>query len=114
MAKNTFKSNTFKKKTTEKKFSVKTGLFSDRKFHLAVGFFLMIVSFFLFTSFISYLFTHEADQSVVDGISQTPVTDSGQEAENWFGLAGAVVSNAFIFKWFGLASFLFPHFPVKL
>jgi S-DNA-T family DNA segregation ATPase FtsK/SpoIIIE len=110
MAKNTFKSNTFKKKTTEKKFSVKTGLFSDRKFHLAVGFFLMIVSFFLFTSFISYLFTHEADQSVVDGISQTPVTDSGQEAENWFGLAGAVVSNAFIFKWFGLASFLFPPF----
>lgn len=111
MAKNTFRSNTYKKKKNgEKKFSVKVGFLSDRRLHLAAGFFLMVLSFFLFTSFVSYLFTHEADQSVVDGISETAMVDSGQEAENWFGLSGAVVSHAFIFQWFGLAAFLIPPF----
>ena len=110
MAKNTFRSNTYRKKNAEKKSSVTIGFLSDRRFHLAAGFFLLIVSFFLFTSFVSYLFTHEADQSIIDGLSQISISASGQEAQNWFGLAGAWISYTFIFKWFGLASFLFPPF----
>lgn len=89
---------------------MKVGFLSDRRFHLAIGFFFMVFSIFLFISFFSYLFTHEADQSIIDGLKETGINESGQEAQNWFGLAGAYVSYEFIFKWFGLASFLIPPF----
>lgn len=111
MAKNTYKSNTFKKTKPEKKrirFSL--GFLRDRKLHLAVGIFLLTVSFFLFTAFSSYLFTGKADQSVVEAYRVTDIRESGFEIENWFGLLGAISSHYFIYKWFGLASFFFPPF----
>ncbi len=113
MAKNTYKSNNFKKpkkqsKKSKKKFSWKSSFFYDRKFHLAIGFFLQLVALFLFVAFISYLFTGKADQSIIDSVAETGINDSGIETENWLKLSGAVVSHYFIFKWFGIASFLFP------
>ena len=111
MGKNTYKSNTFKKKRKEKKkFSFKLGFFKDRRLHLTVGIFLLTASFFLITAFISYLFTGKADQSVVETFSYTSIKESGFEIENWFGLIGAVSSHYFIYKWFGVASFLIPPF----
>ena len=111
MAKNTYKSNTFKKskkKTKSEDTGISFNFFSDRRFHLVVGFLLMLCAFFLLVSFISYLFTGKADQSVVESIGQTGINDSGLETENWFKLFGAVTSHYFIFKWFGLASFFIP------
>jgi S-DNA-T family DNA segregation ATPase FtsK/SpoIIIE len=111
MAKNTYKSNTFKKPQKKKeKRKWKFNFFSDRKFILAVGFFLITSSFYLLIAFISYLFTHLADQSVVESITETGLKASGLETENWLGLVGAIVSHYFIFKWFGIASFLIPPF----
>ena len=110
MAKNTYKSNTFKpsKKSKRKKIHLRFGFFKDRRLHLTIGFFLLISALFLFVSFLSYLFTGKADQSVVGAVSATGVIQSGKETENWLGLYGAIISHAFIFKWFGLASFLIP------
>jgi len=111
MAKNSYKSNTFKKTAKKKKerkpFKLKV---FDRKFGLAFGFFLMIASFYLLTAQVSYLFTHHADQSVVENITETGIKASGMEVENWLGLVGAMLSHFFIFKWFGVASFLIPPF----
>lgn len=109
MAKNTYKSNTFKKTAKEKK-KAKAGLLKDRKFILAVGFFFIIAALFLVTSFIAYLFTFKADQSVVEAVQQTGIKASGLEAQNWLGLFGAITSYYFIFKWFGIAAFLIPPF----
>ncbi len=113
MAKNTYKSNNFKKpkkqpKKSKKKFSLKSSFFYDRKFHLVIGFFLQLIALFLFVAFISYLFTGKADQSIIDEVAETGINDSGVETENWLKLSGAVVSHYFVFKWFGIASFLFP------
>ncbi len=109
MAKNTYKSNSFKKpKKTKKKITVKQGFFTDRKFHLAIGFFLLLASVLLIASFISYLFTGKADQSVVEALGSSGINNSGVETENWLKLMGAVSSHYFIFKWFGIASFLIP------
>ncbi|HEX8546465.1 MAG TPA: DNA translocase FtsK, partial [Cytophagaceae bacterium] len=83
------------------------GFVKDKRLHLAFGFFLMVFSVCLFISFISYLLTGANDQSVVEDLFNENVVDSGREAENWLGLSGAVISYYFIFKWFGLASFLF-------
>jgi S-DNA-T family DNA segregation ATPase FtsK/SpoIIIE len=56
---------------------------------------------------VSYLFTGKADQSIVDSVFDSTVRESGAEVENWMRLTGAVVSHLFIFRWFGVASFLF-------
>ena len=109
-----YKSNTFKKPEKEKKSKSKSksrfnlDFFRDPRFHLALGFFLLVVAFFLFTAFISYLFTGKADQSVIEGLSESPVVESGKETDNWLGFAGAFVSHYFIFRWFGISAFFIP------
>jgi len=114
MAENTFKSNSFKKPEKEKKPRGKSKawlsfeFFKDPRFPLAVGFFLIIASLYLFTAFLSYLFTGKADQSVVEALWNTPLIDSGKEAENWLGLYGAVTSHYMIFRWLGISAFFMP------
>ncbi len=114
MAENTFKSNTFKKpekekkaKPTKSKFKFEFSFFKDPRFSLAMGFFLLIVSLFLFTAFLSYLFTGKADQSIVESW-MSDIIESGQEAENWLGLFGAIISHYLVFKWMGISAFFIP------
>ena len=115
MAENTYKSNTFRKPEKEKKSKggksksrFNLDFFRDPRFHLALGFFLLISSLFLLTAFISYLFTGKADQSVVEGLGDTALMESGKDTDNWLGLYGAVTSHYFIFRWFGVSSFFIP------
>jgi DNA segregation ATPase FtsK/SpoIIIE, S-DNA-T family len=113
MAQNTYKSNTFKKAEKEKKAKtpkgkIGFGFLKDPRFKLALGFFLMIASLYLFLSLFSYLFTGKADQSVVEGLDRSSILESGKEAENWLGLYGAMTSHLFIYKWFGIAAFSIP------
>lgn len=115
MAENTYKSNTFKKPEKEKKTkSAKSktrfnfDFFRDPRFALAFGFFLLITALYLFTAFLSYLFTGKADQSVVEALWSTNIIESGKEAENWLGLYGAVTSHFLIFKWLGISAFVIP------
>jgi len=115
MAENTYKSNTFKKPEKEKKSKggkskspFNLDFFRDPRFHLALGFFLLGISLFLITAFVSYLFTGKADQSVVEGLGESSVLDSGSETDNWLGLYGAITSHYFIFRWFGISSFFIP------
>ncbi len=111
MGKNTYKSNTFKKKKKEKKkLSLKFGFFKDKRLHLTVGLFFLAISFFLITAFISYLFSGKADQSAVEAYLSIWKIESGIDYNNWFGLLGAISSHYFIYKWFGIASFLIPPF----
>lgn len=114
MAKNTYKSNNFKqgnKKAADKSTSrFSLGFFKDPRFHLALGFFLLITSMYMFTAFISYLFTGKADHSVVEAWAEISMLESGREAENWLGLYGAIMSHYFIFRWFGIAAFFIPPF----
>lgn len=107
MAKNTYKSNTFKKtKKKKQKTKINLGFLQDRRFQLSLGFFLFLSSFFLFVAFFSYLFTGTSDQSVVQALGENDVVEMGREVDNWLGMAGAVVGHFFIFKGFGIASFL--------
>jgi DNA segregation ATPase FtsK/SpoIIIE, S-DNA-T family len=113
MAQNTYKSNTFKKPDKEKKSksekrSIDLAFLKDPKIVLAFGSFIVIISIFLFIAFLSYLFTGKADQSVVEGMSQSGLLESGLEAENWLGLYGALTSHYFIFRWFGISAFMIP------
>jgi S-DNA-T family DNA segregation ATPase FtsK/SpoIIIE len=112
MLKNTPKSNSYKnsksKSKSKKKLSLTPAFFSDRRLHLTLGFILLAISFVLLVSFISYIFTGKADQSVVAAYLQDSLSEIRKETRNWFGLLGAITSHYFIFKWFGVASFLIP------
>jgi S-DNA-T family DNA segregation ATPase FtsK/SpoIIIE len=113
MAQNTYKSNTFKKSEKEKKGKSSKKKFNfaflkDPRMKLAVGFFLMIASTYLFLALLSYLLTGKADQSVVEALHDSTLLESGKEVENWLGLYGAVTSHYFIFRWFGVAAFFLP------
>lgn len=114
MAKNTYKSNTFKKPEKEKKgrssskFKFNIAFWKDPRVKLALGFFMMITAIYLFLAMLSYLFTWRADESVVQAVSDSSLIEAGQEARNWLGLYGAVVSHYMIFRWFGVAAFFLP------
>jgi DNA segregation ATPase FtsK/SpoIIIE, S-DNA-T family len=113
MAQNSYKSNTFKKPEKEKKSksgkkSLNVDFIRDPRLVLASGFFILITALFLFIAFLSYLFTGKADQSVVEGVGQSGLLESGLEAQNWLGLYGALTSHLFIFRWFGISAFLVP------
>ncbi|WP_258103724.1 DNA translocase FtsK [Marinoscillum sp. MHG1-6] len=107
MAQNTYKTQKEKSRSS-RSFKFKANFINDRKFHLAVGLFLLLSSIFMAVSFISYLVTGKADQSVVEAFTQTDIKASGTEVENWFGLIGAITSHYFIFLWFGVAALLIP------
>jgi S-DNA-T family DNA segregation ATPase FtsK/SpoIIIE len=115
MAENTYKSNTFKKPEKEKKakagksrFNFNFEFFRDPRFRLAAGFFFIILALYLFTSFLSYIFTGKADQSVVEALGNSELIESGKEAENWLGLGGAITSHYLIFRWLGISAFFIP------
>src|SRR5687767_7002412 len=109
MAKNTLRQNPVPRKDNEdrkeekkeekKKVSSKapSGRFRfDRRFQLTFGFLGLFASIFLAIAFISYLFTGKADQSIVEGLFDASVRESGQAVENWLGLLGGIVSHFFI------------------
>ncbi len=110
-AKNTYKPNTSRSRNGgKKKIRLSFNFLKDRRFHLSLGFILLGISVFLLTAFISFLFTGQADQSVVEAIHVSGIRDSGMESENWLGMVGAIVSHYFVFHWFGISAFFIPPF----
>ena len=103
------KSKKSSKKNSSNFVSKFLSFIKDEKTHKVVGAILMLLSFYLFVAFISYLFTWKTDQSVVDGksIFELVFSSSDITVDNWLGKFGAGISHLFIFKWFGIASFLF-------
>jgi S-DNA-T family DNA segregation ATPase FtsK/SpoIIIE len=92
---------------TEKGPSAIITFFKDRRFHLVSGMFIMLFSFALLIAFTSFLFSGRNDQSIVEALWNTSVQESGKEVDNLLGIVGAALSYIFIYKWFGMASYLF-------
>ncbi len=72
------------------------------------GALLMLIAIALFISFLSYLFTGDNDQSLVQmGMKRAlaEIERSRKGFENWVGATGAATSHYFIFEWFGFAAF---------
>ena len=68
---------------------------------LFIGSSLTILSIFLFVSFVSYFFTGEIDQSNLYSFSDKNITNS-----NSLGKIGAIISDFFIYKGFGVSSII--------
>jgi S-DNA-T family DNA segregation ATPase FtsK/SpoIIIE len=82
----------------------------DERTYKIAGTIALLVSVFLFVALTSYLFTWQDDQDKVHqfGIKLFSVDDV--KVNNLLGVLGAYVAHAFIYKGFGIASFLFCSF----
>lgn len=109
---NTLKQNNSKKKSVRKKKQFpdrgKRGLSASgrEKLRKIFGFFILLLSFYLLFSFISYFFTWWIDYDKITG-SVLPDLSGDVEIRNWTGFIGAYLSKVFIKNGFGIASFVF-------
>ncbi|MFV8224531.1 DNA translocase FtsK [Christiangramia aquimixticola] len=90
------KAKTSKSAKKPRNFSLKL----NRQQKVVLGSFLMLFGLGLIVAFISFLFNWQADQSVLEQLSNREV-----EAKNWLSKFGAAISNLIVYKGFGLASF---------
>jgi len=70
-----------------------------------IGLLFVFAATYIGVSCTSYLFTWEADQDKVLGpgsVLFSPET----KVQNWFGKLGALLSHVFMYKWFGVSTFL--------
>ena len=87
--------------------SIRT-LLSDERYRKIAGlFFLFIAAPFLLISFSSYLFTWSSDMSLVKENGFSLIFNKDLDVDNSLGRFGAVISHLFIYRWFGITSYLF-------
>src|SRR5690606_27507828 len=102
------KQETKKPAPKRESFNFSLGFLKDKRIGVSFGIVLLMMSVFLFLAFLGYLFAGPSDQSVVMADPETPLRTNAAETNNWLGYMGATVSHYLIFRWFGLAAFLFP------
>jgi S-DNA-T family DNA segregation ATPase FtsK/SpoIIIE len=95
------------KKTTETAIEPEeTNFFSrfvpNRKQSVTFGILLILLGVALAVSFVSYFVNGQFDQSELNDF-----TDRNSEVQNWLGKFGAYLADFFIYRGFGIASFLF-------
>ena len=73
------------------------------KIQVLLGFILLFISIILTISFISYLLNWKVDQSNI-----SEILDRSIKTENYLGKIGASLGHFFIYKLFGIASFIIP------
>ncbi|MFN8244470.1 MAG: DNA translocase FtsK [Ferruginibacter sp.] len=82
-------------------------LLKDERTHKIAGSILLLLAIFLFIAFTSYLFTWDEDQ---DKFSYRMLLVNNIKVQNLLGTFGAFVSEVFIRRGFGVASYLFCTF----
>src|SRR4030042_519023 len=82
---------------------------ADERVKITLGAFIILLSLYLYLVFISNLFTWKIDQSFdFSKIFSGPET----MVDNWGGKLGTYLSNQFMNRWFGIASFFLPFILV--
>lgn len=79
----------------------------DERSHKIAGVICILIAFFLFIAFTSYLFTWQQDQSKVLQGAKILLPGHNQSIANAMGAAGAYFSDIFFRSGFGIASYLF-------
>lgn len=79
--------------------------YRDERIQKLVGLLLILCGIYLFIALLSYVFTWDKDQDKVLGpMSELFAIDT--KVVNWLGKFGALVSHVFMYKWFGVSSFI--------
>ncbi|GAA4446963.1 DNA translocase FtsK [Ravibacter arvi] len=89
-------------------FSVR-GIFYGENRPLFWGAILLTLGLLMFIAFLSHVFTGSSDQSAIDGLWTDQTV---RQADNALGLWGAVISQVFVYRWFGIGALLIPIIPI--
>lgn len=92
---------TSKKQTEKAKTPKQKKPFLSARNKMFFGLVLMLFSVALLLSFVSFYLYGTADQSILQDF-----TDRAEKAKNWLGKFGAFLADVFLYKGFGVASFL--------
>jgi DNA segregation ATPase FtsK/SpoIIIE, S-DNA-T family len=79
-------------------------LSSSERLRFVLGGLFILISIFLFFSFLSHIFTGKADQSEI--LTDAAIEEAGKKTKNFLGVFGAKVSELFMLRLFGWSSFL--------
>ncbi len=114
---NSVHKNTLKKKKAEKNdleghelsWEVVHSSLKSQRLKKITGFFLLLLSVFMFLSFASYLFTWKSYDAWLDGMlfNWSFLSDPGIHINNIMGRLGGITAHWFMKEWFGIASFAF-------
>lgn len=96
-----------RKKSTSTTSKKRLDLTLNKQQKILLGSFLMLLGIALLLSFVSYMFTWQADQSDYGMMSREI------QSQNWLNKFGANAGNFFIYKGFGIAAFI-PAFLIFL
>jgi S-DNA-T family DNA segregation ATPase FtsK/SpoIIIE len=99
MAKKAQKDTTNSKSNSEIELSVS---FLKKQYKVIIGVVLVLLSIALLLALISFFIYWREDQSTLSAVTERSI-----KAQNWLGKFGAYISDFFIHKGFGVASFLF-------
>jgi len=97
------KRTTAKPRQKKKKSNSIVSFFKSKQTHLVFGVFILSSAIFLLISFYSFLQHGKSDQSQLQNL-----TDKTIGVKNLLGKLGANLSDFFVYKGFGIASFIFP------
>src|ERR1035437_7432382 len=92
----------YKSTLAEKTAAIFSFLYNER-FQKIFGLTLLLFSIYLTIAFISYPFTWTTDHAKVMG----NLFSHDVKVDNWLGKFGALLSHIFLYKWFGVSSFIF-------
>lgn len=93
------------KESLLEKWNNTVSIYKNERTQKLIGLSFILIAAYLFIAFTSYIFTWEKDQDKVLG----PITELfaiDTKVVNWLGKFGALVSHLFMYKWFGIASFV--------
>lgn len=112
---NQLKSNTFRvikkpkikrKNTRSQKRISFFGFLLNEKFHKVLGFFLILISIYLFIAFVSFFYTGSVDFDKIEDANIFKF-NSNSDIQNWAGFLGAYLAQFFIDDSLGVSSFIF-------
>ncbi len=89
-------------KNSEDQATTKKSWRITRQHKLLIGSMFVLFSIALFVAFVSFFVYGHEDQSTIHLLAER-----GEKSKNWLGKFGAILSDFFIYKGFGAASFLF-------
>ncbi len=90
------------------------GMFSNERINFVLGFFLFFFAGYMAWAFVSFFFTGEADQSMIETPRDGEILNQNQEFQNSCGSIGAYISWFFIKRCFGFAAFMVPIYLIML
>jgi len=104
------KSKSNSRKSSNKKRGSSVAFWRDNRLPKVLAALCTLFAVYLIIAFVSYLGTWETDQDKIFNMPWSDVFTSEIALDNDLGRLGGMVAHQFIYKWFGVISFLFPVF----